>query len=114
MQIQLSTFLTLALDRGEWVASHPGCFIPRKRTIGTHWIGGWVGPRASLDMVSKRKKIPSLPLPEIKPQLSKCYVSVQYLVTLIFNWLVTISTSRGLRSDVCTYFPTIVHSTDIQ
>jgi hypothetical protein len=24
-------------------------FTPRERTPGTHWIGGWVGPRASLD-----------------------------------------------------------------
>jgi hypothetical protein len=29
-----------------------------KRTTGTHWIGGWVGPRAVLDAVLKRK-IPS-------------------------------------------------------
>jgi hypothetical protein len=34
--------------------------LPRgDRTPGTHWIGGWVGPRASLDAVAKRK-IPSL------------------------------------------------------
>jgi hypothetical protein len=25
------TFLTSALDRGEWSASHPGCFISRER-----------------------------------------------------------------------------------
>jgi len=24
-------------------------------TLGTHWIGGWVGPRADLDAVVKRK-----------------------------------------------------------
>jgi hypothetical protein len=51
--------LTSALDGGEWSASHPSCFIPRERAPGTHWIGGWVGPRAILDMVVKRK-IPSL------------------------------------------------------
>jgi len=22
---------------------------------GTHWVGGWVGPRAGLDAVAKRK-----------------------------------------------------------
>jgi hypothetical protein len=32
---------------------------PRERVPATHWIGGWVGPRASLDAVVKRK-IPSL------------------------------------------------------
>jgi hypothetical protein len=50
--------LTLALDEGEWSVSCPGCFTPRERTPGIHWIGGWVGPRAILDAVVKRK-IPS-------------------------------------------------------
>jgi len=50
--------LTLALDEGEWSTSCPSCFNPRERAPGTHWIGGWVGPRAILDMVVKRK-IPS-------------------------------------------------------
>jgi len=27
----------------------------RERTPGKHWIGGWVGPRASLDALLKRK-----------------------------------------------------------
>jgi hypothetical protein len=45
-----TNFLTSALDGGEWSASRPGRF--------THWTGGWVGPRACLDAVSKRK-IPS-------------------------------------------------------
>jgi hypothetical protein len=26
-------------------------FIPRERSPGTHWIRGWVGPRAALDVV---------------------------------------------------------------
>jgi hypothetical protein len=47
------------LDRGtswsEWSASRPGRFIPGERAPGTHWIGGWVGPRAGLDFVEKRK-----------------------------------------------------------
>jgi hypothetical protein len=50
--------LTPALDGGEWSASHPGCFTPKERVPGTHWIGGWVGPRARLETVSKRK-VPS-------------------------------------------------------
>jgi hypothetical protein len=36
----------------------PGRFTLRERTPGTHWIGGWVEPRAVLDVVVKRK-IPS-------------------------------------------------------
>jgi hypothetical protein len=47
--------LTSALDGGEWLASRPGRFTPREGTPGTHWIGGWVGPRAVLDAVVKRK-----------------------------------------------------------
>jgi len=31
--------LPLALDGGEWSASHTGHFTPRKRAPGTHWIG---------------------------------------------------------------------------
>jgi hypothetical protein len=46
--------LTSALDWGEWSASGPGRFTPRETTPGTHWIGGWVGPRAVLDTVVKR------------------------------------------------------------
>jgi hypothetical protein len=50
--------LTSALDGGECSASHPGRFIPKERATVTHWIGDWVGPRAVLDAVVK-KKIPS-------------------------------------------------------
>jgi len=47
--------LTSALDGDEWSASHPGRFTSKERAPGTHWIGGWVGPRAILDAVVKRK-----------------------------------------------------------
>jgi len=50
--------LTSALDWGEWSASRTGHFTPRERAPATHWIGGWMGPRAVLDDVVKRK-IPS-------------------------------------------------------
>jgi len=43
--------LALVLDRGEWSASHPGRFTPGERAPGTHWIGGWMGPRATLNVV---------------------------------------------------------------
>jgi hypothetical protein len=46
--------LTSALAGGEWSASCPGHFTPRERAPGTHWIGGWVGPRATLDTMVKR------------------------------------------------------------
>jgi len=41
-----------ALDGGEWPVSPFGRFTPKERAPGTHWIGGWVGARASLDTVA--------------------------------------------------------------
>jgi len=43
--------LTSALDGGECSASRPDRFTPQRRSPGT----SWVGPRAGLDVVSKRK-----------------------------------------------------------
>jgi hypothetical protein len=47
--------LTSALDGSEWSALRPGRLTPSERAPGTHWIGGWVGPRADLDAVAKEK-----------------------------------------------------------
>jgi hypothetical protein len=58
--------LTSALDGGEWSASRPGRFTTSERALGTHWIGGWVGPRAGVHAVVKRK-IPS-PRRETNPR----------------------------------------------
>jgi hypothetical protein len=33
----------------------PAALPPEVRATGTHWIGGWVGPRAGLDEVEKKK-----------------------------------------------------------
>jgi hypothetical protein len=54
VEVWLHEFLTSALDGGEWSASRPGRFIPRETAPGTHWNGGWVGPRAILDAVVKK------------------------------------------------------------
>jgi hypothetical protein len=51
-------YLTSALHGGEWSVSRPGRFTPKERAPCTHWIGDYVGPRARLDAVVKRK-IPS-------------------------------------------------------
>jgi len=58
VEVLLHTFLALGLDGDEWSASLSDRFAPRERAHGTHFIGGWVGPRAILDMVAKWK-IPS-------------------------------------------------------
>jgi hypothetical protein len=51
---------TSALEGGGWSASRTSRLTPGKRTPGTHWVGGWVGPRAGLDTVSDtRTPIPA-------------------------------------------------------
>jgi hypothetical protein len=47
------------------VSITPRPYYLRERAPGTHWIGSWVGPRAVLDIVVKRK-IPTPP-PGIEP-----------------------------------------------
>jgi hypothetical protein len=49
VDVYIHIILSSALVGGEWSASRPCRFTP-----GTHWIGGWVDPRASLDDVKKR------------------------------------------------------------
>jgi hypothetical protein len=44
----------LGIDGCEWSVSRPVLFTPGKSSPGTHWIGGWVGQRAGLDVVVKR------------------------------------------------------------
>jgi hypothetical protein len=49
-------FLTSSVDGKEWSATRPGRFYPRKkRAPDTNWTEGWVGLRAGLDAVAKRK-----------------------------------------------------------
>jgi hypothetical protein len=57
--------LTFAL-RGEWLASRPCRFTPGERAKGTHWIGGWVDPRADVDDMEKSKFLPQPGL-ELRP-----------------------------------------------
>jgi len=50
-KVWLHVSLTSALDGDEWSASRPGRITHRQRAPGTHWIGGWVGPRSGVDTV---------------------------------------------------------------
>jgi hypothetical protein len=34
---------------------HAPAALPPRKSPGTHWIGGWVGPRSSLELQSKEK-----------------------------------------------------------
>jgi hypothetical protein len=77
VEVQRHAFLTSTLEGGEWTASHPGRLTPGERASGTPWVGGWVGPRAGLDAVEKRKisspRRESNPrTPNVQPWLWKC------------------------------------------
>jgi hypothetical protein len=55
-------FLDLATSWMQWVS-----FTPQGREggAGTHWIGGWVDPRASVDDAEKRNFL-TLPVLELR------------------------------------------------
>jgi hypothetical protein len=40
---------------------------PGQKPSGTHWIGGWVGPRANLDAVARSKNSITVPVAELNP-----------------------------------------------
>jgi hypothetical protein len=61
-----SCFLDLGSSCSERSALRPDRFTPEERVPGTHWIGGWVDPRASVDDVEKRKFLTLLGL-ELRP-----------------------------------------------
>jgi hypothetical protein len=75
--------LTSALDGSEWSASRPGRFTPRERAPDTHWTGGWLGPRAVLAAVVKRK-IPS-PRRKSNPRTP----IVQLVAQRYTDWVIT-------------------------
>jgi hypothetical protein len=83
--------LTSALDGGEWSDSGPSRFTPRERAPGTHWKGGWAGPRAVLEAVVKTK-IPS-PRRKSIPRTS----IVQPIAQRCTDWAITALRERDLR-----------------
>jgi len=54
VEIQSHAFFTSAGEGGEWSGSRPDRFTPGKAS-SNHWIGGCVGPRASLDAASNNE-----------------------------------------------------------
>jgi hypothetical protein len=55
VDVSIHIFLTSALVEEEWSVLRPCLFTPRERATCTHWIGGWVDPRGSVDDMEKRK-----------------------------------------------------------
>jgi hypothetical protein len=56
MEVQLHSFLTSALDDGEWSISHPSHFTLGESVLSNYWIEGFVGPRGSLNTFEKRRR----------------------------------------------------------
>jgi hypothetical protein len=55
MEVQLHTKLTYALDGGKWSTSYP--LTPGERSSGTHYVWGWIEPRADVEGMKKKKII---------------------------------------------------------
>jgi hypothetical protein len=55
VKVQLCAFLTLVTDGGKWSASHPSCFTHREEVPRAQWIEDWMGSRAGLNVVEKRR-----------------------------------------------------------
>jgi hypothetical protein len=73
-------FLTSALDGDELSASFFSRFTPVEGVTGTHWIGGWVVPRAGLDVMEKRiEPRPSSPDPVTVPGSWRSIYSYTYI-----------------------------------
>jgi hypothetical protein len=60
----------MALDGDVSSVSRPGLYTTGRRAPVIHCVGGWVGPRADLDAVAKRKI--SCLLREFNPSLPAC------------------------------------------
>lgn len=87
-----------------WTASFPRHFNLVEKVRGTHWIGGWVGPRASQDVVGKEKPlaptktwIPITQLSNLHNPVSFLFLAFMYrqktlyllLLSLLFLFLIT-------------------------
>jgi hypothetical protein len=81
---QLSRLESCIAVGGEWSASRPGRFTS-ERGPGTHWIGGWVGPRAGLDAVEKRKILPCREQNPGRPSCSSSLYRLSYPDSLECN-----------------------------
>jgi hypothetical protein len=63
VDVYIHIFLTSTLV-GDGQLHAPAALLPGERAPGIHWIGGWLGPRAGLDDMKKRKflTVPGLEL----------------------------------------------------
>jgi hypothetical protein len=68
-------------------ALRPCRFTPGERAPYTHWIGGWVCPRAGLDDVQKRKflTLPGLELQPVSSRYTDYAIPVPYYALYRYN-----------------------------
>jgi hypothetical protein len=88
IHIYIHIFLTSALVGGEWSASRSCHFTPGGRTPDVHSIGVWVGTRAGLNHMEKRKflPLPGLALwPLLRPARSQSLFRLYYTGSCIFH-----------------------------
>jgi hypothetical protein len=79
--IYIHILLASVLVEGERSDSRSGSFTPEERATGAHGIGDWVGPRAGLDIVEKRKflTLPRLELRSLgRPARSQSLYRLRY------------------------------------
>jgi hypothetical protein len=91
VDVQIRIFFTSTLGGGEWSASRPGRFTPGETPSGTHWIGGWMDPRAGLEDVEKRKFLilPGVELrPLGRPARSQSLYRLRYLGSYLSIYLI--------------------------
>jgi hypothetical protein len=75
---------THSLTWWTWVVSFtPRPLYPREKAPGTHWIWGWVGPRAVLKAVVKRKN------PSLRQKSNPRTPIVQSLAQRCTDWAIT-------------------------
>jgi hypothetical protein len=79
VDVYIHIFLISALAGGERSATRPSRFTSGKRAPGTRWIGGWVGHRAGLDDMEKRKFL-TLSVLELRPARGQSLYRLRVLV----------------------------------
>jgi hypothetical protein len=76
--------LNVDLNVGEGLASCPHRFIPRERSLGTHWTGGWTDPRANMDNGEDKSLWPMVRIEQFIGRQVRCIVTIHSELTQFF------------------------------
>jgi hypothetical protein len=71
LDVKIQFLLTSALV--EWSPSRTGRFTAGEKAPGTHWIGGWLGPKTGLDEVEKILDPTGTRTPTPRPSMASRY-----------------------------------------